>query len=284
MASISLFEASLSLFCFLIIFCYFLNKKRFGYLVNKRSPWNWPVLGMLPALVLWSRRIDVLIRVLEKSNLTFLFKGPWFARMDALITVDPANIHHILSSNFSNYIKGPEFKEIVDVFGDPLFTADGDLWKNIKMSSQVILSRQGFQNLSMSVTTSKIKDVLLPIFSRFSKEGTVVDLQDVFRRFMFDISLVLVSGSDPQSLSIEMPEVELAEAFEDAGEAIVSRLIIPRFLWKLQNRLGLGKEKKLIEAGATFDRVCAKYIAAKREEIRSQGIHHHDHDGESENF
>ncbi|XP_013628177.1 PREDICTED: alkane hydroxylase MAH1-like [Brassica oleracea var. oleracea] len=284
MASISLFEASLSLFCFLIIFCYFLNKKHFGYLVNKRSPWNWPVLGMLPALVLWSRRIDVLIRVLEKSNLTFLFKGPWFARMDALITVDPANIHHILSSNFSNYIKGPEFKEIVDVFGDPLFTADGDLWKNIKMSSQVILSRQGFQNLSMSVATSKIKDVLLPIFSRFSEEGTVVDLQDVFRRFMFDISLVLVSGSDPQSLSIEMPEVELAEAFEDAGEAIVSRLIIPRFLWKLQNRLGLGKEKKLIEAGATFDRVCAKYIAAKREEIRSQGIHHHDHDGECEDF
>ncbi|KAL0679063.1 hypothetical protein Bca4012_007044 [Brassica carinata] len=239
---------------------------------------------MLPALVLWSRRIDVLIRVLEKSNLTFLFKGPWFARMDALITVDPANIHHILSSNFSNYIKGPEFKEIVDVFGDPLFTADGDLWKNIRMSSQVILSRQGFQNLSMSVTTSKIKDVLLPIFSRFSEEGTVVDLQDVFRRFMFDISLLLVSGSDPQSLSIEMPEVELAEAFEDAGEAIVSRLIIPRFLWKLQNRLGLGKEKKLIQAGATFDRVCAKYIAAKREEIRSQGIHHHDHDGESEDF
>ncbi|KAF3550644.1 hypothetical protein DY000_02009150 [Brassica cretica] len=216
---------------------------------------------MLPALVLWSRRIDVLIRVLEKSNLTLLFKGPWLARMDALITVDPANIHHILSSNFSNYIKGPEFKEMVDVFGDPLFTADGDLWKNIRMSSQVILSRQGFQ-----------------------KEGTVVDLQDVFRRFMFDISLLLVSGSDPQSLSIEMPEVELAEAFDNAGEAIVSRLIIPRFLWKLQNRLRLGKEKKLIEAGATFDRVCAKYIAAKREEIRSQGIHHHDHDGESEDF
>ncbi|KAF8098515.1 hypothetical protein N665_0264s0019 [Sinapis alba] len=284
MASISLFEASLPLFCFLIL-CYFLiNKKHFGYLVNKSYPWNWPVLGMLPALVLWSRRIDALIWVLEKSNLTFLFKGPRFARMDALITVDPANIHHILTSNFSNYIKGPEFKEMVDVFGDPLFAVDSELWKNLRLSSQVILSRQGFQNLSMSVTTSKIKDVLLPIFSRFSEEGTVMDLQDVFRRFMFDISLVTITGSDPQSLSIEMPEVELAEAFDNAGEAIVFRFIIPRFLWKLQNRLGLGKEKKLIEAGETFDRVCAKYIAAKREEIiRSQGIHHdHVHsDGES---
>ncbi|CAF2074634.1 unnamed protein product [Brassica oleracea] len=166
MASISLFEASLSLFCFLIIFCYFLNKKHFGYLVNKRSPRNWPVLEMLPALVLWSRRIDVLIRVLEKSNLTLLFKGPWFARMDALITVGPANIHHILSSNFSNYIKGPEFKEIVDVFGDPLFTADGDLWKNIRMSSQVILSRQGFQNIIRSANASMSVDFPDPLAPR----------------------------------------------------------------------------------------------------------------------
>ncbi|KAG2319061.1 hypothetical protein Bca52824_012274 [Brassica carinata] len=237
---------------------------------------------MLPALVLWSQRIDALIWVLEKSNLTFLFKGPWFARrMDALITVDPANIHHILTSNFSNYIKGHEFKEMVDVFGDALFATEAELWKNLRLSSQAILSRQGFQNLSTSVTTSKLKDVLLPMFSRFSEEGTVVDLQDVFRRFMFDISLLLLSGSDPQSLSVEMPEVELAEAFDNAGEAIVSRLIMPRFLWKLQNRLGLGKETKLIEAGATFDRVCAKYIAAKREEIRSQGDIHHVHsDGE----
>ncbi|CAH8369376.1 unnamed protein product [Eruca vesicaria subsp. sativa] len=288
MASISLLEASLSLSCFLIILCYFLNKKHSGYLLNKRSyPWNWPVLGMLPALFLWSQRIDIFIWVLEKSNLTFLFKGPWFARkMDALITVDPANIHHILTSNFSNYIKGPEFNEIVEVFGDPLFATDSELWKNLRMSSLVILNRQGFQNLSLNVTTSQLKNVLLPLFSHYSEEGTVVDLQDVFRRFMFDISLVLVSGSDPQSLSIEMPEDELAKAFEDAGEAIVFRVMMPRFLWKLQNRFGLGKEKKLIEAGKTFDRVCAKYIAAKREEIiRSQQGIGHDHvhlDGESE--
>ncbi|VVB01062.1 unnamed protein product [Arabis nemorensis] len=31
--------------------------------------------------------------------------------MDTLATVDPANIHHIMSSNFSNYIKRPEFQQ-----------------------------------------------------------------------------------------------------------------------------------------------------------------------------
>ncbi|KAG2319066.1 hypothetical protein Bca52824_012279 [Brassica carinata] len=163
---------------------------------------------MLPAVPLWLNRIDDAIWFIEKNNLTFLFKGPWFTRMDTLITVDPANIHHMLTSNFSNYIKGPEFRDI-RCFGDAIFNTNAELWKNLRMSSQVILSRQGFQNLSMSVTTSKLNDVLLPLFNRFSEERTVVDLQDVFRRFMFDTTLVTTIGSDPQSLSTEMPELEL---------------------------------------------------------------------------
>ncbi|CAA7034499.1 unnamed protein product [Microthlaspi erraticum] len=59
-------------------------------------------------------RLDV--EVLEATNLTFSFKGPWFSGTDLLFTADPKNIHHILSSNFGNYPKGPEFKKIFDVW------------------------------------------------------------------------------------------------------------------------------------------------------------------------
>lgn len=74
--------------------------------------------------------------------------------------------------------------------------------------------------------------------------------------------MVLITGSDPTSLSIEMPENEFAKALTDAGEAIVYRHVKPRFLWKLQNWMELGLEKKMREADAIFDRVCAKYISA----------------------
>ncbi|KAH0901779.1 hypothetical protein HID58_041282 [Brassica napus] len=242
-------------------FSYFMIKKTF-HKSFQSYPWNWPFLGMLPAVLMRLGQIDDIIWVLEKNNLTFIFRGPWFTRLHGLITVDPANIHHILSSNFSHYIKGPKFKEYFDT----------------------VLNHQGFQNLSMSVTTSKLKDVLLPLFSRFSEDGTVVDLQDVFRRLMFDISLVTITGSDPQSLSIEMPEVEFAKAFDNAGEAILFRHIIPRFLWELQKRMGLGKEKKLTEAGSTFDRICTRYIFAKREEKRSTENDHDHSNGESEDL
>ncbi|KAL0733145.1 hypothetical protein Bca4012_009355 [Brassica carinata] len=45
-----------------------------------------------------------------------------------------------------------------------------------------------------------------------------MNLQDVFQRFTFDLSMVLIAGSDPTSLSIEMPENEFAKALTAAGE------------------------------------------------------------------
>ncbi|CAN6916467.1 unnamed protein product [Brassica oleracea] len=247
-------------------------KKPFSYLpfqkTPKSYPWNWPVLGMLPGVLVRLHRIyDCSVEVLENSNLTFQFKGPWFSGMDILVTVVPANIHYILSSNFSNYIKGPEFQEIFEAYGDGIINSDSELWRNLRKSSQVIFSHQNF---SKSTTRSKLKDGLLPLLSHFADEEMVVDLQDVFQRFMFDTTFIFITGSDPRSLSIEMPEVEFAKALDDVGEAIVYRHITPRFLWKLQKWIGIGTEKKMMKANAVLDRVCAKYISAKREEIRSQ--------------
>nr|QWK52310.1 cytochrome P450 96A2-1 [Isatis tinctoria] len=268
MVSISLLEASKAMLCFLI-FRYFLLKISYGRILR-----NLPALRMLPGLLVALHRIyDYSVEVLEISGLTFSFKGPPFAGMDMLVTVDPANIHHIMSSNFSNYIKGSDFQDVFDVFGDGIITTDSYLWKNLRKSYQTLLHHQDFQRFSMRTMTSKLKDGLVPLLNHFAEEGTTVDLQDVFGRFTFDTILILITGSDPRSLSIEFPEDELAKALDDVGEGILYRHVKPRFLWKLQKWMGFGQEKKMIQANATFDPVCAKYISAKREEInRSQEI------------
>ncbi|WZZ10225.1 hypothetical protein YC2023_096146 [Brassica napus] len=271
MASIGLFEAFLALFCFLIV-NYFLNKKPFDFLHIKKTlqsyPWNWPFYGMTPGLLVRIHRINDSVEVLENSNMTFPFKGPWFAGKNVLITVDPANIQHIVSSNFSNYIKGAEFQEIFEVYGDGIINSDAERASKLKKCYQALLHHQGFQKDSMSVTTSKLKDVLLPLFNHFSEAGTVVDLQDVFRRFTFDTTLVTITGSDPRSLSIDMHENEFVKALDDVAEAIVYRHFTLRFMWNLQKWIGFGPEKKMVEADAIIDRVCAKYISAKRDEIQ----------------
>ncbi|CAF1911633.1 unnamed protein product [Brassica napus] len=259
MASIGLFEVFFC-FCFLILY-YFLIKKPLGFKKAFHSnPRNWPVLGMLPgALVILHRLYDCSVEVLENANLTFQFIGPWLSGMDILITVDPENINYILSSNFSNYIKGPEYQEVFEAYGDGIVNSDLELYMEE--------FEEGFSG-HIRRSRSKLKDGLVPLFNHFAKEEMVVDLQDVFQRFMFDTTFISLTGFDMKSLSLEMPEVGFANALDDVGDAIMYRHITPRFLWKLQKWIGVGREKKMTEANATFDRVCATYVSAKRDEIK----------------
>ncbi|CAA0409205.1 unnamed protein product [Arabidopsis thaliana] len=55
------------------------------------------------------------------------------------------------------------------------------------------------------------------------------------------------------------------------------RHVKPRFSWKLQSWIGVGMEKKMIEAGVIFDRVCGKYISARREEVKRSQVNNNDH-------
>ncbi|CAA7034503.1 unnamed protein product [Microthlaspi erraticum] len=54
-----------------------------------------------------------------------------------------------------------------------------------------------------------------------------------------------MTGYDPMSLSIEMPEVEFGEAADLGEEAIYYRHFKPVILWKLQNWIGVGLERKM---------------------------------------
>ncbi|XP_048605788.1 alkane hydroxylase MAH1-like [Brassica napus] len=192
---------------------------------------------MTPGLLVRIHRINDSVEVLENSNMTFPFKGPWFAGKDVLITVDPANIQHIVTSNFSNYIKGAEFQEIFEVCGDGIINSDADRASKLKKCYQALLRHQGFQRDSMSITTRKLNDV---------------------------------------SLSIELRENEFVKALDDVAEAIVYRHFTLRFMRNLQKWIGFGPEKKMVEADAIIDRVCAKYISAKRDEIQQGTSSHHE--------
>ncbi|XP_006404786.2 alkane hydroxylase MAH1 isoform X2 [Eutrema salsugineum] len=188
-----------------------------------------------------------------------------------LITVDPANIHHIMSSNFANYPKGSEFKKIFDVLGDGIFNADSDLWKDLRKSAQSMMSHQEFQRFTLRTSMSKLEKGLVPLLDHVAEKKLVVDLQDVFQRFTFDTTFVLATGIDPGCLSIEMPEIEFARALDEAEEALFFRHVKPEMVWKMQRLIGFGDELKMKRAHSTFDRVCSKCIASKRDEV-SRGL------------
>ncbi|KAJ4825819.1 hypothetical protein Tsubulata_040162 [Turnera subulata] len=258
----------------LIIACIFVIQRMISGIRNYDGglPRNWPLVGMLPALLLQLHRIhDWWTEILEKSHSrTFLFKGLWSSNMESMdwvLTADPSNVHYIMSSNFSNFPKGCEFKEFFDILGDSIFSTDSDLWKSQRKLAVELISRPLFYKFQVKASREKVEKGLIPVLEHASQQGLVVDMQDLFGRLTFDTTCLILTGHDTGCLSISFPEVAFTNAVADAEEAIFYRHILPRSIWKLQRWLNIGEEKKLKRAWQTIDGFIGEIISAKKEEL-----------------
>ncbi|KAF8411570.1 hypothetical protein HHK36_004125 [Tetracentron sinense] len=242
---------------------------------------NWPFFGMLPAILHNYQHIhEYLTQVLKLAGSTFIFKGPWFANMHIVFTTDPANVHYVMSSNFSKYPKGPESKKIFDVLGDSLFNLDLDSWRIQKNAFHAWINQRRFHRFLEKTNLNKVERGLVPVLEHVAKQSLVVDLQDVFQRFTFDSTCILASGSDPGCLSIDFPDAPFSKAFDDIEEALFFRHIVPESYWKLLRWLGIGEERKLSRAWETLDYFIAKLITMKREEMSKRKKMKEDHEEE----
>ncbi|KAG9135260.1 hypothetical protein Leryth_024671 [Lithospermum erythrorhizon] len=168
------------LIVFFIISLYYLRTRRF---YGSSIPTNWPLFGMLPSIIQNAYRVhEFTTEVLQETGGTFLVKGPWLSNSDILVTSDPANIHHIFSRNFSNYPKGPEFREIFELLGDGIFNADYKLWEMQRKTTMALMNHANFHRLLEGTTWGKIDKGLLQVLGKFCNSETEFDLQDIFHR------------------------------------------------------------------------------------------------------
>ncbi|OIS97782.1 alkane hydroxylase mah1 [Nicotiana attenuata] len=228
---------------------------------------------MLPGLIQNAYRVhDFATDVLIETMGTIEFHGPVLANLNMLITSDPANIHHILSRNFSNYPKGLELRKIFDILGNGIFNVDSELWEFQRKTTISLMTNAKFQTLLERNTWDTIEKGLLPILDAFARQDTPFDLQDIFQRYSFDAIIKLLLDHNPRSLSIGLPHVPCEKAFNDAMYALLYRHILPEGCWKMQKWLQIGKEKKLIQAQEAFDQFLYPCISRKREELMNQTI------------
>ncbi|CAO2830531.1 unnamed protein product [Amaranthus hypochondriacus] len=206
------FQLTFLFFLFLILF-----RCLFGY--QNGIPTNWPLIGMLPALLKNVHRIhEAIIDILEFGDLTFLFKGPWFTNMNILATANPANIHHIMSKNFANYPKGNKLKDILDVLGDGIFNTDFMVWEYHRKMAKSFLAHPNFNQFLVKKTWEKVDNGLIPILDHASSYAIEIDLQDLFARFTFDTICTIIIDHDPMSLSSNLPKVPSSKALDDIEE------------------------------------------------------------------
>ncbi|KAL2335748.1 hypothetical protein Fmac_016961 [Flemingia macrophylla] len=229
---------------------------------------EYPIFGMLTHVLfnLW-RAHDYSTLVLKRHGGTGEFIGPWFTNMNYLVTIDPSNLHHMLSKRFHNYVKGPQFREILQAFGDGIFTADSEPWKYNRDLFHSLFKRKSFEVFLEKTIHSKVRSSLIPVLDSLHQQGSVVDLQDVFNRFTFDNICSIVLGNDPNCLSVDFPDVAIEKAFNQAEECIFFRHVVPKCVWKLQKLLQIGQEKKMTQACKTLDQFIHACIASKREDL-----------------
>ncbi|PIN03669.1 Cytochrome P450 CYP4/CYP19/CYP26 subfamily [Handroanthus impetiginosus] len=224
---------------------------------------------MLPGVLLNSGRVHrYATKLLEQSGGTFLFKGPWFTNMDMLITSDPANVHHILTKNFSNFSKGPEFKKIFDVLGEGIFAAEAELWENQRRTIKSLMNRTSFQEYVAKTSWNKVETCLIPLLELVSETGMEVDIQELFQRLAYDCSCILALGYDPTSLCSELPYVPHEKAFVDLEEALLYRHILPEIFWKLQRWFHIGMEEKFRKGKEVIDQFLLHFISVKQQNFK----------------
>ncbi|XP_054810081.1 cytochrome P450 86B1 [Prosopis cineraria] len=243
------------------------QKKRYGLPV-------WPVLGMLPSLVFTGLRTNLyewVTEVLSRQNWTFRFKGPWFSSLNCVVTSDPRNLEHLLKTKFPLFPKGTYFRDnLRDLLGEGIFNADDDTWQRQRKTTSIEFHSAKFRNMTTESLFELVHLRLLPVLEASVEKSRSIDLQDILLRLTFDNVCMIAFGVDPGCLSLNLPEIPFAKAFEDATEATVLRFVTPTWVWKTMRCLGLGMERKLRNSIKKVDEFAENVIKTRKKELSLQ--------------
>ncbi|KAL3518509.1 hypothetical protein ACH5RR_021098 [Cinchona calisaya] len=193
-----------------------------------------------------------------------------------IITTNPKNVEYILKTRFENFPKGKAFSVILgDLLGRGIFNVDGDSWKFQRKMASLELGSVSMRFYAFEIVANEIKTRLIPLLSSVSsKEGTILDLQDVLRRFSFDTICKFSFGLDPACLDLSLPVSEFANAFDLATQLSAGRAMTPSpLIWKLKRFFNIGSEKKLKEAIKLVNSLAEEVIKQRRNKGFSS---HHD--------
>ncbi|RZC89495.1 hypothetical protein C5167_027038 [Papaver somniferum] len=229
---------------------------------------HWPVLGKLPQLLKNADRVnEVLVDTFTTYGCSFKLKGPSFTQINYMVTCHPRNIEYILKTNFPNFPKGQDFKEMLDIFGDGIFTSDYDAWLQQRKTMHSRFASKDIRSFVAKTNKLEIEGALLPLLLSLSESQSVFDLQSAFIRLTFDTSFTMTFGKSPKYLIEGFPCNELAEAIELATETMFYRHVVPSFWSKTMRFLRVGKEKENAKARRVIDHEIGELISQKREEI-----------------
>ncbi|VAI29979.1 unnamed protein product [Triticum turgidum subsp. durum] len=230
-----------------------------------------PLLGHLPAFL---KNRD---RFLEWSTELIvaspdLRMGFWIPGMTTgIVTSNPADVEHILRTNFANYPKGERaISMLVDFLGHGLFNSDGEQWLWQRKNASLEFTTRSLRGFLIDSVQAEVGNRLLPLLRRAAAGGVVLDMQDVLERFAFDTICMVSFGHDPCCLAdggaLTEGKSDFMRAFGEAQDLIVSRFLDPvAASWKVKKWLNVGKERRLKKAIADVHGFAMEIVRSRRQ-------------------
>ncbi|KAG5222729.1 cytochrome P450 [Salix suchowensis] len=251
---------SLLLLYILLLYLFNVILRRFR-LVQKFSghkPPTYPIIGCLLSFYKnQGRLLDWYTELLAESATNTIVVHRLGARR-TVVTANPGNVEYMLKTNFNNFPKGQPFTEILgDFLGYGIFNVDGELWRTQRKFASHEFTAKSLREFFVMTLEEEVEKGLLPILESLAVTAEVVDLQELLRRFAFNMVLKVSLGIDRCCLDPSRPVPPLTRAFDKASE----------IFWKIKKWLGIGSERQLKSAVEEIHRYVSEIIISKKKMI-----------------
>ncbi|KAF8094965.1 hypothetical protein N665_0348s0048 [Sinapis alba] len=236
------------------------------------EPPSYPLIGSILSfnknrhrLLQWYTK---LLRLSPSQTITI----PLLGNRRTIVTANPENVEYILKTNFFNFPKGKPFTDLLgDLLGQGIFNVDGHSWSSQRKLASHEFSTRSLRSFAFEVVREEVETRVVPVLSTAADVGTTVDLQDVLKRFAFDVVCKVSLGWDPNCLDLTRPVNPLAAAFDTAAEISARRATEPLYaVWKVKRALNVGSERRLREAIRTVHELVSEVVRAKRKSLEAK--------------
>ncbi|RWW33821.1 hypothetical protein GW17_00001438 [Ensete ventricosum] len=200
-----------------------------------------------------------------------------------IYTADPANVEHVLKTNFSNYSKVRSsssssslflvFHHQTDLFGDGIFAVDGEKWRHQRKLASFEFSARVLRDFSSGVFRSTAGKLAQKI-SDAADAASVFDMQDLLMKATLDSIFKVGFGVELDTLSgTDELGARFSQAFDDANSIVFWRYV--DVLWRVKRRLDVGIEARLkrnikvIDDFMSKGDILSRFMLAKEKEAES---------------
>ncbi|KAL0447035.1 UNVERIFIED_CONTAM: cytochrome [Sesamum latifolium] len=235
---------------------------------NSKGPKTWPFLGAaMEQLVNYDRMHDWMVEYLSQSR-TVVVPMPFTTYT---YIADPANVEHVLRTNFNNYPKGEVYHSYMEVLlGDGIFNADGELWRKQRKTASFEFASKNLRDFS-TVVFREYSLKLFDILCQASYSNQEIDMQELLMRMTLDSICKVGFGVEIGTLVPDLPDNQFAKAFDMANTIVTLRFIDP--LWKVKKFFNVGSEAVLDQSIKTIDDFTYSVIKRRKAEIEeTEGI------------